>query len=75
MPLKLYEIRECPTVLEVNSNQKYHESIFRSYQLLEKVKELLARKVPSDVILEIIRDTEHAEQQELKLKDLENANS
>jgi hypothetical protein len=54
--MKISEIKECPTVLDLGSNdQRFHESIFRSYQILEKVKELLEKGTPGDVVLEIIQ--------------------
>lgn len=36
----------------------WHESLTRSYQILEKVKDLLRKETPQDVILEIIEECE-----------------
>ena len=50
------EIRLCPTTF--SGEHGVHESIFRSYQILELVKDYLRRGVPSDVVLEIIEELE-----------------
>lgn len=49
--MTLAEIRSFPQV-----HNNVHESVFRSYQVLDKVCELLAAKVPHEVIREIIQD-------------------
>jgi hypothetical protein len=41
-----------------------HESVFRSYHIVEKVKGLLERKTPPDVILELINMMELNQPQE-----------
>lgn len=51
---KLREVMEGTTGL--------HESLFRSYHLLQKVKELLRAGVPAELLLEIIEDLEEDEQ-------------
>ena len=38
-----------------------HESVFRSYQVLEKVKEYLRKGYPAEVILELIEVMEETE--------------
>jgi hypothetical protein len=54
MPVTLSELVSCGNY----ENLKIHESVFRSYAILYKVKELLLKKVPHDVIIEIIDDLE-----------------
>ncbi len=49
MAMKINEIAHMPTVID-----NTHESVYRSYQLLQKVKELLADGTPNGVILEMI---------------------
>jgi hypothetical protein len=56
----LAEIRETPVVLDTG-NGRVHESVFRSWHCLRKVREylLMARKgdrMPPEVLLEIIDD-------------------
>ncbi len=53
----LAEIREFPTTV---SGTLIHESCTRSYQALEKAKELLAKGCPADIILEILEDIRQA---------------
>lgn len=36
----------------------YHESLLRSYQIVQAVKDLLARGTPGDVVLELIQQME-----------------
>ncbi len=59
----LSEIRQMPKTMtkkEVTGvlNEGMHESLFRSYHIVQKVKELVDAKTPHAVILEIIRDLE-----------------
>lgn len=56
--MTLAEIRERPT--HSNGVHKMHESVMRSWGVLEKTKELLRRGAPADVILEIIDDLQAA---------------
>ena len=51
--MKLFEIVNIPTVVENN-----HESVLRSYHILQKVKDYLQDRVPHKVILEIIVELE-----------------
>ncbi len=51
------EIRKYPTVFE-----NVHESIYRSYQILAKAKELLKKGVPGDVVLELINEMDEKEE-------------
>lgn len=47
------EIKEFPSVYA-----NIHESVFRSYQLLQKVKEMVGRGDSKETILEIISEVE-----------------
>ena len=38
-----------------------HESVFRSYHILEKVKELIEQKTPAYVMIELINDMQDLE--------------
>lgn len=61
--MKLAELRECPTRLTIGSNgTNIHETVFRSYSMLNKVCELLMsdQPVPPKVILEMIEDVMNA---------------
>lgn len=49
--MKCFDIRRMPTTLDM-----VHESVFRSYHVLEKVQELLRQQTPARVILEVIED-------------------
>jgi len=51
--MKLLDICKLPTCIE-NS----HESVLRSFQLLQKVKEYLQEGVPNKVILDLIHEVE-----------------
>jgi len=39
-----------------STNTEVHESCFKSYHIVEKIKNLCEQKVPHNVILEIIED-------------------
>ncbi len=58
--VSLETIRRRPTVMH-NS----HESVLRSYWIVQKVKELLVNKTPAKVVLEIIADLESAPQDKI----------
>lgn len=49
-------IRCMPTAMD--DPGKVHESVFRSYHVLEKTKNMLERGVPASFILELIREME-----------------
>lgn len=69
--MKLSEIRRQPTTLFIRDsadNQRFHESLLRSYQLVQKIKELLDADTPASVIMEIIDDVEEAEQVQYSCK-------
>jgi hypothetical protein len=51
--MKLIDIAQLPTCIEYK-----HESLLRSYQLLQKVKEYLEAEVPHKIILELIAEIE-----------------
>jgi len=51
------EIKRFPTTFE-----RVHESVFRSYQILEKVKELLEKNTAPDIILELVKEMEEEEE-------------
>lgn len=62
--MTLREIRKMPTILTNSELNKWkdggstgvHESLLRSFHIVEKVKELLEKQVAPQVILEIIED-------------------
>lgn len=58
--MKWSEIRVKPSTIKrvPKGCTGVHESILRSYQILEKVKDYLKRGVPADVILELIEEAE-----------------
>ena len=64
--MKLAEIRELPTILAIDkpNGKRYHESLFRSYQILEKVKELIEIRAPFEIIQMIIEDLQDAPQKD-----------
>ena len=47
----ILQVLEYPTVVDNN-----HESVYRSYQVLELAEDLLERYTPPDVVLFIIRE-------------------
>lgn len=50
----IQEIREFPTLYIDQHHGSCHESLLRSYQTLEKVKEMLNRGDSKETILEVI---------------------
>ena len=54
--MKIKDITKMQT-----AEDNLHESLFRSYHILEKVKDYLHRKVPDDVIIELIEEMEQEE--------------
>jgi len=54
------EIAATPTGVECmqDGHKGLHESLVRSYHILSKAKEYLARGVPADVLLELIAEAE-----------------
>ncbi len=60
-PMILSEIRNFPTTIDQGANEaRFHESLLRSWHIVQKVKELCLKGVPHDVLFEIIEDLEHA---------------
>lgn len=64
----LTDIRGFPTSIRTN-DRTAHESVLRAYQVLEKVKDLLRRQTPADVVLEIIADLSSGEQTTAEIGD------
>lgn len=58
--MTLAELRELPTTIDTGPNgNRAHESIFRSYQMLQKVRGYLiagGQPIPYPVLLEMIDD-------------------
>ena len=69
--MKATEIRRMPTDtsemvrLATEKDPKIHESCFKSFHIVEKVKELLKKDTPSDVILEFIEIMESSSRVDL----------
>jgi hypothetical protein len=58
-------IRQQPVIYRIVRNQNdqdIHESIFRSFHILEKTEELLRKGIGNDILLEIIEDLKSKEQ-------------
>jgi hypothetical protein len=69
--MKITNIKQFPTSLStelikerLNNCNGFHESLLRSFQTLQKVKELLELNTPTSVILEIIEEIESPNQAE-----------
>ena len=53
--MNIHEIAHLPTVIEVESGERLvHESCGRATSIVEKIKDLLERGCPSDILLELI---------------------
>jgi hypothetical protein len=50
------DISEYPTVFVDQQGEECHESLLQSFQILEKVKDLLRIETPASVVLEIIEE-------------------
>lgn len=63
--MKWSEIARMPTsVVQIPPDATgVHESCLRGYQILAKVKDYLKRRVPTDVILELIGEFEEAREE------------
>lgn len=60
--MKWSTIRGRPTSIQAHEFEGgVHESVLRSFQILEKVKDYLKRGVPADVILELIDEAQERE--------------
>lgn len=58
--MKLHDIRMMPTVIA-----NTHESCYRSFQVVNKLQELIEQETPHEVLLEILDDLMKAPQQEM----------
>lgn len=52
-----------------------HESVYRSYHILNLVEDLLGRGVPSDVILELLRELREAPRKEVAWEELDDSSA
>ena len=53
--MTIAELAEWPTTLDTGPNgTRVHESVLRSYQVLQKAREWLMKGTPPDVVLEMI---------------------
>ncbi len=53
--MNIHEIAHLPTRYDrVSADIGVHESIFRAYRIVQKVKDLLGRGCPNDILLELI---------------------
>lgn len=68
--MKIAEIMEFPTHINHNTvnGTRYHESLLRSFHILRKVKDLLGKGTPPDVVLEIIEHIESVQQSDLEIE-------
>ena len=58
--MNIVELAKFPNCFELDvlNGCRCHESVLRSYQVLEAVKELLEKKTPPSVILDIVKTIE-----------------
>lgn len=56
----LAEIRKRSTMYRSTDGQLFHESLLRSYHIVDKIEELLRAGAPAAVLLEIIEDLRSA---------------
>lgn len=64
--MTLAEIRALPTTLDCGPNNKrFHESCFRSYHIVVKIRELVDQGSP-DLLSQIIDDLQTAPQKDLE---------
>ncbi|HHT9145634.1 MAG TPA: hypothetical protein ACFYD4_08140 [Candidatus Wunengus sp. YC61] len=58
--MKIYLIRQLPTCIDSipERSNGIHESVLRSYNILEKTKAYLKEGVPPKVVLELIDEME-----------------
>ncbi len=57
--MRLHVINMFPTTIVSTGGIKTHESLLRSYQILEKVKYYLENGVPANIIMELINEMEY----------------
>ena len=60
------EIANQATTVKGDLRHGVHESVLRSFCILEKVRELLQRGVPADVVVDIIDELQGAPQSDFK---------
>lgn len=66
--MTLNEIRNFPTTIDTGPNLgRVHESVLRSFQVVQKTKELLERGTPAPVLLELIEDMMTAMQRDFNM--------
>ena len=58
--MRLEDIRKMPITMNLPGGGGIHESCYRAWGILMKVKQLLQKEVPHAVILEVICDLENA---------------
>lgn len=60
--MRIIDIANLPTIIEEipPSSEGVHESIFRSYHILEKAKWMLQEGTPPQVVLDLIEEMEVA---------------
>lgn len=59
--MTLQQIRQMPTTIETaDGRRKLHESLLRSFGIVDKVLELCDQKVPHAFIVEVIADLRSA---------------
>ena len=56
--MRIIDIAKMPTVITKVSGNGMHESLLRSFQILEKTKELLVKGTPTKVVLMLIEEME-----------------
>lgn len=54
--MSIIEIRNMPRSMTCSGGT--HESVFRAYHIVEKLRDLLKRNVPADVLLELLDEME-----------------
>lgn len=62
--MTLEQIRRMPTTIAAGHASPVHESILRSYHVLQQVKKWIAQGVPHGPLIELIADLESAPQHE-----------
>ena len=56
--MMIQEIRAMPVILDGKKLGKIHESVFRSSHIVRKIQYWLEKKVPPEIILELIGEME-----------------
>ena len=73
--MKIHEIKKMPTLFKLSDTATggIHQSLFRSYHLLDKVVDWLQKGVCPEVVLEMIEDIETPYDKENEDKELGNS--